>query len=147
MRVLASSRVGLKRRRRSSHRRFRRLVAEHLENRFLLTVDASPPSVYFADPSLSTGTLPAETASLTIQFSEPVTNAEGNVSLQRQGTDGLLGTADDVFVPLTLTVDGTKVEMAFDPLVEGVYRLRATEELTDLAGNGLNGVGNSAVSR
>ena len=64
---------------------------------------ATNPIVAATSPDLSVGSLPAGTTSLQITFPEAVAGAgqASNYQLQSVGPDGLLGTADDVIVPLS----------------------------------------------
>jgi hypothetical protein len=108
-----------------------------------LTLDYTPPRVTVTSPSLTGGTLAAGTASLAFNFSETVVGAgtAANYQLQSAGPDGLLGTADDVTVPLAVSYSGGWATLTFSPLPENVYRLTADDAVTDLAGNKLDGNG------
>jgi hypothetical protein len=127
---------------RKGPRRFRRLLAEILEDRRLLvTVTGTTPS--FA----TGGTLDAGTSSLTIEFSEAVFGGDtvSNYQLQSLGGDALLGTADDTIVPLSVNYVGTAATLTFPSLLENVYRVTVRDAITDAAGNGLDGDGNGAA--
>jgi autotransporter-associated beta strand protein len=120
--------------------RQRRLLLEMLEDRRLL--DATPPIILDTTPSFATsGTLDAGTARLEVEFSEPVVggDAAGNYQLQSLGLDGLLGTVDDVIVPLSVSYAGTTATLTFAPLPESIYRLTVRDTITDLDGNALDG--------
>ena len=102
-----------------------------------LTLDYTPPRVTVTSPSLTGGTLAAGTASLAFNFSETVVGAgtAANYQLESAGPDGLLGTADDVIVPLAVSYSGGWATLTFSPLPENVYRLTADDTITDVAGN------------
>ena len=106
-----------------------------------VTLDYTPPSITSTSPSLTGGTLTAGAVSLAITFSETVVGggAAANYQLQSVGPDGLLGTADDVAVPLTVTYSGTTATLSFSPLAENVYRLTVDDTITDRVGNKLDG--------
>ena len=74
-----------------------------------------PATVTGTTPSLTGGTLPAATTSLQINFNESVLNANqaSNYQLQSVGADGLLGTADDVIVPVSASYTGTTATLTF----------------------------------
>src|SRR5208337_2703334 len=71
---------------------------------------SGPPSILSVTPSLAGGVLVAgRTTTVAINFSEAVVGggAAANYQLQSTGPDGLLGTADDVSVPLAASYSGT----------------------------------------
>ncbi len=105
------------------------------------TTGGIPPTVIDVSPSLAGGTLAAGTTKLRITFSEPVTGGDlaENYQLQSLGPDGLLGTVDDVIVPLSVGYSGTTATLTFAPLTESVYRLTLRDTITDLDGNPLDG--------
>ncbi len=107
----------------------------------------TPPAILGTSPALSGGTLAAGTTSLGITFSKPVVGAAtaANYQLQSAGPDGLLGTADDVILPLTASYHGAKASLVFPPLMENVYRLTVHDTITDLAGNVLQGSGSGGA--
>jgi hypothetical protein len=97
-----------------------------------------PPTVAGTASWLSSGTLPADTTSLFITFSKPVIGADvgDNYRLQATGPDGLLGTADDLLIPLTVSwLNNNTTTLAFPPLVENGYRLTVRDSITDGNGN------------
>jgi hypothetical protein len=108
-----------------------------------LTIDYTAPRVSITTPVLTGGTLDAGTSALAITFSEAVTGGgtAANYQLQSAGPDGLLGTADDVIVPLTVSYSGTMATLGFPALPGDVYRLTVHDTLTDAAGNKLDGNG------
>lgn len=116
----------------------RRLVCEPLEDRQLLSVSV---------PTLSGGILSAGTTSLAIKFDSAMLGADtaANFQLQSAGVDGLLGTADDVAIPLTVAYSSTSANatstLTFSALPEAVYRLTVRDTITDAAGNKLDGNG------
>jgi parallel beta-helix repeat protein len=107
-----------------------------------ITVVAAP-SVVSVAPSLSPGALTAGATTLQINFSQAVVGADqaGNYQMQSVGADGLLGTADDVIVPLSVTYSGTTATLSFAALPDSVYRLTVKDAITDAAGNNLDGDG------
>ena len=94
-------------------------------------------------PSLAGGTLAAGTASIQVQFSEPVLGGDtaANYQFQSLGRDGLLGTVDDAIITLSPNYAGTTATLSFDALPESVYRLTVRDTITDVAGNRLDGNG------
>jgi len=129
---------------RSITRRARRLACEPLEDRMLLSaggLDEIPPTVVGTTPSLTGHTLGEGTTSLSITFSESVLggSTEANYQIQGLGADGLLGTADDVIIPLTVSCTGTTATLEFAALPESFYRLTVRDTITDFAGNKLDG--------
>jgi methionine-rich copper-binding protein CopC len=105
------------------------------------TTGGIPLTVIDVAPSLAGGTLAAGITSLRITFSEPVKGADlaENYQLQSLGPDGLLGTVDDVIVPLSVSYSGTTATLTFAPLPESVYRLTVRDTITDLVGKALDG--------
>src|SRR5262245_10533639 len=74
----------------------------------------------------------------------PVSGADqvGNYLLKSAGADGLLGTGDDVNVPITsATYSGTTATLNFPALPADVYRLTVTSAITDTSGTALDGNG------
>jgi len=118
-----------------------------------LTVVDRPPTVTVITPSLAGGTLPAGTTSLQIGFGEDVIGAgqAANYQLQSAGPDGLLGTADDVNVPLTVSsadgTAGTTATLTFAVLADGLYRLTVKSAITDTSGTALAGGGDGTQAR
>ena len=102
-----------------------------------------PPTVAGAVPSLSGGTLPAGSTTLAVNFSEIAlgAGAAANFKLQTAGPDGLLGTADDVVIPLSATSTGMTATLTFPPLAEDVYRLTVSDAITNTMGVHLDGDG------
>jgi hypothetical protein len=108
-----------------------------------IVVDTTPPTVAATAPSLAGGTLAAGTASIQVQFSEPVLGGDtaANYQFQSLGRDGLLGTVDDAIITLSPNYAGTTATLSFDALPESVYRLTVRDTITDVAGNRLDGNG------
>jgi uncharacterized repeat protein (TIGR01451 family) len=105
---------------------------------------SGPPSILSVTPSLAGGVLVVgSTTALTVTFGEAVIGggSAANYELQSAGPDGLLGTADDVFTPLTVTYSGTTATLSFASLTAGVYRLTVSDAITDASGNRLDGNG------
>jgi uncharacterized delta-60 repeat protein len=105
-----------------------------------------PAQVTGTSPSPTSGTLLAGTTSLQINFSKPVVGADqaSNYQLQSVGPDGLLGTADDVIVPVSATYSGTTATLTFSALPSSVYRLTVSDNITDAAGNQIDGAATGA---
>ena len=101
----------------------------------------SPPTVVSTSPTLGGGSLAAGSTSLAINFSRPVVGADlaANYKLQSSGADGLLGTADDVVLPLSASYSGATATLTFASLPEQVYRLTVLATITDASGNPLQG--------
>jgi len=114
----------------------RRLLCEPLEDRRLLSVSV---------PSLNSGILSVGSTSISVQYDGAMLGADlaANYQLQRAGVDGLLGTADDVVAPLTVsyqeTTAGNTSALTFAALPEDVYRLTVRDAITDAAGNKIDG--------
>jgi hypothetical protein len=88
--------------------------------------DTQPPTIVGTAPSLAASKiLDAGTRSLLVEFSEPVLGGgnAANYRLQSAGPDGLLGTVDDLILPLSVTYSGTTASLVFPALPESVYRL------------------------
>jgi alpha-tubulin suppressor-like RCC1 family protein len=124
--------------RRQLARRRRSLRVESLERRELL---ATVTGASF----LPTGQLPEGTTSLTLTFSEPING--GNVppfySLQRAGTDGVVGTLDDIVISLAapMYVAANAVNLSFSSLPKDAYRL-TVRDLINSGGVALDGDNN-----
>ena len=101
------------------------------------------PAVTSTTPSLSGGSLTAGTTTLAINFNETVVGAgtAANYQLQNAGPDGLLGSADDVIVPLSVSYSGTTATLTFPAMTENVYRLTVKDSITDASGVKLDGNG------
>jgi alpha-tubulin suppressor-like RCC1 family protein/Ca2+-binding RTX toxin-like protein len=125
--------------RRQLARRRRSLRVESLERRELL---ATVTGASF----LPTGQLPEGTTSLTLTFSEPING--GNVppfySLQRAGTDGVVGTLDDIVISLAapMYVAANAVNLSFSSLPKDAYRLTVRDLITDSGSVALDGDNN-----
>ncbi len=111
------------------------------------TITTVPPTVTGTTPSLTGGTLTSGTTSLAVSFSKPMVGAgnAANYQLQSVGSDGLLGTSDDVIVPLAASYTGTTATLTFAALPENVYRLTVSDTITDTGGNPLQGAGNGTA--
>ena len=101
-----------------------------------LIVDYTGPRVTGTTPALTGGTLTAGTTTLSINFNQVVigANIAANYQLQSAGPDGLLGTADDVMVPLTASYTGTTATLTVPPLPENVYRLTVDDAIVNSLG-------------
>jgi hypothetical protein len=106
-----------------------------------LVHDQTPPKVRRTIPF--NGALVGGTDSVAVFFSEPLNDATinaGSIRLLGAGADGQLGTADDAIVAAQLewrpSVNAVFLHLA-NRLGPGLYRLTATTDLTDLAGNPL----------
>jgi hypothetical protein len=103
---------------------------------------ATPPTVTGTTPSLTGGTLPVGATQISVNFSEAVVGGgtASNYQLQNAGPDGLLGTSDDVSIPLSVTYSGTTATLTFASLPENVYRLTVDDAINSggdqLQGNG-----------
>jgi len=99
----------------------------------------TPPRLVGTTPSLAAGTLPSESTSLAISFSEPMVGIDvgGNYQLQSTGPDALLGTADDTIVPLSVSAYDTAATLYFTPLPDELYRLTIRAAITDAHGNAI----------
>ena len=88
---------------------------------------------------LSSGFLVSGSTSLTVTFSEQVVGAENvnNYQLQFAGSDGLLLDSDARLKPTSIVVNGNVAILTIPRLFEDTWRLRVSDEITDLAGNRL----------
>ena len=93
----------------------------------------SLPAVAGTMPLLTGGTLPVGSTALAIYFNKTVVGAAtaANYELRRLGADGLLGTADDVVVPLSVNYSGITATLSFGSLTASVYRLTVRDAITD----------------
>jgi hypothetical protein len=103
----------------------------------------SAPTITGTTPSLAEGTLVAGVSSLVIDFGQAVAGADvaANYQLQGSGSDGLLGTADDLLMPVAACFQGTAATIGFPPLLEGQYRLTVRSAITNWSGAPLVGSG------
>ena len=108
------------------------------------TIMVVPPTITSTAPSLTGGMLANGATTLAINFSKVVVGAgtASNYELQSVGPDGLLGTPDDVIVPLSASYSGTTATLTFAALPQSVYRLTVSDAITDTGGNQLDGNGN-----
>ena len=93
-------------------------------------------------PSLDGGSAAPATASLEIEFTGTAIGGDlaDNYELRSLGADGLLGTADDVIVPLSVdSFADTAAVLGFAPLSESVYRLTVRDTITNSDGLPLDG--------
>ena len=86
-------------------------------------------------------TLPEGTRALAIGFDQSVSGASDNYTLTGLGPDGLLGTADDVPVPLGVSYAGSTATLSLDGLTPGVFRLTVGDAVTNRFGIRLDGDG------
>ena len=104
-----------------------------------------PLQVSGTTPAFTSGTVATGTTSLQVQFNKAVIGADqaSNYQLQSVGPDGLLGTADDVIVPLSAAYNSASdtTTLTFSALPAGVYRLTISDNITDTHGNPLDGAG------
>lgn len=101
-----------------------------------------------ADTSfLMSGTLPAGSQSIVVEFDEAVLGADNasNYELRRVGNDGLLNTADDILESLNVTYNNQIAELSFAALAESVFRLTISDSITDGSGNALDGDGDGVA--
>jgi cyclophilin family peptidyl-prolyl cis-trans isomerase len=119
------------------------LAGNTVSRSFTIAIFDSPPVITTVSPSLSGGTLPTGTTTLTITFSEEVFGAENaaNYRLQNVGLDGLLGTDDDAIVPLTVSYENSTAKVQCPPLTENVNRLSIFDAIADISGMNLDGNG------
>ena len=85
----------------------------------------------------------ARATTLAVNFNVAVlgAGAAANYQLQKSGLDGLLGTADDMIVPLSASYSGTTATLTFPALTESTYRLTVRDAITDLTGRSIDGDG------
>jgi hypothetical protein len=107
---------------------------------------SAPPQVFATSPNVTAEFVPAGSTSLQVFFNQPAVGANqaSNYILQSAGPDGLLGTADDVNVPISsVTFTGSTAATLnfFSPLPEGVYRLTVKANITSTGGTALAGDG------
>ena len=102
-----------------------------------------PLTVVNTMPAIAGGALLAKTTSIQVQFSDCVAGGgtSDNYELRGIGPDGLLGTDDDVIVPISVSYSGMIATLAFAPLSESVYRLTIKDGIADLFHRPLDGDG------
>ncbi|NUQ63357.1 MAG: M28 family peptidase, partial [Pirellulales bacterium] len=107
----------------------------------LIIDDDGPPTVVATTPTISGGVLAPGTTSIQVQFSEAVNGGavSGNYQLQTLGPDALLGTLDDVVIPVSAAYAAKTATLTFAAISQGVYRLTVKDTITDLEGNALDG--------
>jgi ELWxxDGT repeat protein len=118
-----------------------RNIQKALLNGGLTTIDTSAPLVLSTTMS-ATGVLPLHATSLQVHFDRDVLNADqlANYTLQGMGPDALLGTPDDVMVPLLgVMYAGDTATLTFDELPQSIYRLAVSDAITSLASVPLDG--------
>lgn len=105
------------------------------------TAAAAPPTVVNVSPSVVGGTLPEGATSIQITFSEPVLGGDlaANYQLRGLGPDALLGTQDDVMVPVNVSYAGNVATLGFSALDASVYRLTTRDAITNTFGVALDG--------
>jgi hypothetical protein len=120
-------------------------VANKLVSDLAFLIQGVPPTIVGAAPSPTASLLDVGSIQRVIRFSEPVVGGDNvaNYDLHSMGPDGLLGTADDINVPLIASVDWSRTvaTLTFAPLPEGIYRLIVKDTIIDLRGNKLDGNG------
>ena len=106
---------------------------------------ATPPTVSGVSPVLTGGAQVAGITQIILSMSGTVLGASDAASyeLRGAGADRLLGTDDDVVVPLNVyySGEGATVTLTFAPLKADSYRLTVHDTVTDLHGNKLDGNG------
>ena len=107
----------------------------------IATVVGVPPTVLSTWPELTDGTIAVGTTAITIYYSEyvPGGGTASNYELRSAGPDGLLGTGDDVIIPVAISFSNTVAVLTTAGLPEDVYRLTVRDTLADPAGNKLDG--------
>ena len=110
------------------------------ESNFTINVTYVPPPAVTAVTAFVVG-MP----SIRVAFSEPVVGADqlANYQLIEAGPDGLLGTADDISVPVSsVSYSGTFATLESASLSQGLYRLIVSNAITSPTGEALDGNGN-----
>ncbi len=70
----------------------------------------------------------------------PPAGAQGDFELRSTGSDGLLGTTDDVIISLdSITAAASSWTISFPPLAGGLYGLTVRDSTVELNGSPLNG--------
>ena len=106
------------------------------------TLSVTPiPVIKGATPSLTGGTLAANQTTLSVRYNVAVVGAADatNYELRGVGADGLLGTADDAILPVSVAYSGAKATLTFAAIAEGVYRLTVHDAVTDAYANAIDG--------
>jgi uncharacterized repeat protein (TIGR01451 family) len=112
-----------------------------------VTVIGVAPTVFPLTSNINGGTVEAGTQMLVLGFDEVVSGAgtAANYELRAAGADGLLGTADDRIVPLTVCYQGAEATLSFPPLAEDTYRLTVHDAIVDASGRKLDGNGDGVA--
>ena len=99
------------------------------------------PRVTATTPMLTSGKIPIGTSTLVVTFNQAVVGAANpsNYELRSPGADHLLGTSDDVILPLSASYSGTAATLSFAALPADTYRLTVRDTITDSAGAKLDG--------
>ncbi len=116
---------------------------------YAVTIVAPPPPTVVSTNFEATGTLEPLAESVAVAFSASVAGASDfeNVSLQRAGDDGLLGTFDDVAIFIS-GIHSDLESQNFNyllnpdingPLVEDIYRFTLKDSITGANGQQLDG--------
>jgi uncharacterized delta-60 repeat protein len=116
--------------------RLKQYVFESLETRELLALTVQSTGIS------SSGTLPVNSTSLAIVFSEATTGGDlvSNYELRRAGADGQLGTVDDAVITInSIDTTGNTCSLAFAAIPEDLYRLTVSDEITNLSNQSLDG--------
>jgi uncharacterized repeat protein (TIGR01451 family) len=105
------------------------------------------PVVAGTMPQLTGGTLPTGSTTLALYFNKTVIGAGtvANYDLRSSGPDSLLGTADDMILPLSVGYTGITATLGFTSLTPGVYRLTVRDAIFDTAGQKLDGDGDGVA--
>lgn len=92
-----------------------------------------PVQVLNVSPNLASGTVTAGTTSFTINFNRAAIGGDlaSNYKLVSAGPDGLLGTADDIPLPLSVSYNDTTAILTFSGLSAGLFRMTVTGGVTN----------------
>jgi len=102
-----------------------------------ISINSPLPVVLSTLPSLADGTYAsAGGTQLQIVFNMAMTGlgTAANYELRALGPDRLLGTADDVILPLNASGSGTVATLTFPRLTENIYRLTVKDAITSSSG-------------
>jgi trimeric autotransporter adhesin len=105
--------------------------------------DLTAPQILSVSPTLTSGVITGGDSGFSFNFTEPVFASSSNFALFVAGPDGLLGTLDDVSIPVAVSSPpGKQIWVSFAGLVQDSYRLTVksgANGLKDIAGNQLDG--------
>lgn len=114
-------------------------VAQSAPLLLTLVPDNTPPRVRYFSPK--SGSFVGSIQAIAVAFNElmdPATLRPSSMTLREAGGDGLLGTSDDLALPVAISYEEATMRALFDPgspLPPGLYQAAVRAPAADLAGN------------